>query len=89
MVEIAVRLEEWRAAERRRDALPSGSPEWTAADEAVRRAQAAYRGEASQAEGSHTDVDVVIHDRTWRPFGGVGFQGGRCDQRARVADGIR
>ncbi len=89
MVGIAARLEEWRTAERRRDALPSGSPEWRAADEEVRGAQAAYRGEASQAEGSHAEVAVVVHDRTMRPSDAAGSRFGRCDQRARVADGIR
>lgn len=45
MLRIAVRLEEWRRAECRRGALPPGSPEWQAADDEVRRAQAMYYAE--------------------------------------------
>lgn len=69
MLGIAVRLEEWRCAERRRDALPRGSPAWTAADEDVRRARSAYRGEASQAEAYYAEVEFARRDRffaRWR-----------------------
>lgn len=62
---IAVRLEEWRSAERRRGALPRGSPAFMAADEDVRRAQAAYRGEARQVEAYYAELDFAAHDRSF------------------------
>lgn len=63
MLRVAVRLEEWRSAERRRDALPPHSPAWDAADDDVRRAQAAYRGEASQAAAYYAELDFAARER--------------------------
>jgi len=65
MRRIAVRLEEWRSAEHRRGALSPGSPAWQAADDEVRQAQAAYRGEASQAAAYYAELEFAAHDRSY------------------------
>ena len=64
MSPIVVRLEEWRRAERRRGALPPGSPAWMAADDEVRRAQAAYLREVSLAAASRAE-EYAAHDRSF------------------------
>ena len=65
MNRMAVSLEEWRGAERRRDALPQGSAAWIAADDDVRRAHAAYRAEASQANAYYRELDFTARDRSF------------------------
>ena len=63
MHRIAVLLDEWRAAERQRDALPRGIPEWQAAEEEAQHARTAYRAEASQAAAYYAELDFAAHDR--------------------------
>lgn len=69
MRNIMVRLDEWRDAERRRDALPAGSSEWQAADEEVRRARTAYHAAGAQASAYHAELDLAELPawRAWLP----------------------
>jgi hypothetical protein len=46
---VRLRLEAWREAERRRDGLALGSPEWQEAEEDVRIAAKLVRAEVAQA----------------------------------------
>lgn len=62
MLRTAVHLEEWRSAERRRDALPTGSPAWQVADDDVRRAQKLYGAEVSQAAAHYAELAFVPRD---------------------------
>lgn len=65
MQRVAIELEAWRCALRRRGTLPAGSPERQAANEEARRAQAAYRAELAQATAYHAELDFAPPDRLY------------------------
>ena len=60
------RLDAWREAERRRDALALDSSEWQEAEEEVRSAAKAFHAELAQA--SVTYAEEEFHNRNrWSP----------------------
>lgn len=68
---VLERLTEWRRAERQRDDLPEGSPEWQLADEEVDRAHSAYRAEVAQATARSREADVGSDRDWWSPAAGA------------------
>jgi hypothetical protein len=71
MHNVLERLTEWRRAERRRDDLPVGSPEWQLAVEEVERAQTAYRAEMAQATARSREAAVSPDRAWWSPAAGA------------------
>jgi hypothetical protein len=65
MHQVAVRLDEWRQAERTRDALTIGCAQWRAADDVVRSAQMRYRAESSQVTAYYRVSAIDIPDPWW------------------------
>jgi len=59
MHHVADRLDEWRRAQRRRDSQPPGSVAWSAAEERVSSARAAYHAEASQTAAYYTEMEFA------------------------------
>lgn len=71
MGNIATRLEEWRCAERRRDALVEGSQAWQEAREAVERAATAFHAEVAQAAARYAEAEFEEHAQVWLSRWGV------------------
>lgn len=57
MQNVKLRLDAWRDAERRRDALERGSSEWQEADEEVRRAEKVFHAEFAQASARYAEEE--------------------------------
>ena len=57
MQNVQLRLEAWRDAERRRDALALGSSEWQEAEEDARSAAKAFRAGRAQALARHAEEE--------------------------------
>lgn len=74
MQNVQVRLDAWRAAERRRDGLAPGSAGWQDAEDDVRSAEKAFHAELAQAAARYAEAE---------------FQGrnpGRSAQLARMTE---
>jgi hypothetical protein len=54
---VKLRLEAWRDAERRRDALPLGGSEWQEAEEEVRSAAKVFHAELAQASVRYAEEE--------------------------------
>lgn len=57
MQNVQLRLEAWREAERRRDALALGGSEWQDAEEEVRSAAKAFHAELAQASVRYAEEE--------------------------------
>lgn len=55
MQDAKTRLDEWRAAENRRDGLVRGSPEWQEADAEVQSAKKAFDAAFAQAYARYSE----------------------------------
>lgn len=65
MSNVQQRLDEWRQAERHRDGLAAGSPEWQEADAEVRTAEKAYHAQVAQAFARRAEVEYQDRNRGW------------------------
>ncbi len=54
---VRLRLDAWREAERRRDGLALGSPEWQAAEEDVRSAAKLFHAEVAQVSVRYAEEE--------------------------------
>lgn len=57
MQNVKLRLDAWRDAERRRDALAVGSSEWQEAEEDVRSAAKVFHAEVAQATVRYAEAE--------------------------------
>lgn len=64
MQNVRFRLDAWREAERRRDGLALGSPEWQEAEEDVRSAAKLFRAEVAQASVRYAEEEFQ-HRSPW------------------------
>jgi hypothetical protein len=69
MYEVAARLEAWRQAERRRDALAAGDDLWDAVEAELRDARTRYRAEVAQATAHYRIAATTAHIACWAPRG--------------------
>jgi hypothetical protein len=65
--DMTERLAEWRHAERWRESLAVGSPDWQLAIAEIHRAHSAYRAEVAQAAAQHRELDLAAHQYPWSP----------------------
>ena len=82
MQNVKLLLDSWRDAERRRDGLAKGSPEWQEADEDARSAAKLFHAEVAQASARHAEEDYqnrrpwsLQADRRTSPVGGPVVEG--------------
>lgn len=60
---VKLRLDAWREAERHRDGLALGSPEWAEADEQVRTAAKMFHAELAQVSVRYAEEALQARDR--------------------------
>ena len=63
------RLDEWRAAENRRDGLVRGSPEWQEADAEVQSAKKAFDAAFAQAYARYSEERYQAQNPHWSAEG--------------------
>lgn len=63
MQNVKLRLDDWREAERLRDALALGSSEWQEAEEEVRSAAKAFHAELAQASVRYAEEEFQDRNR--------------------------
>jgi hypothetical protein len=67
--EAKTRLDEWRAAETRRDGLVPGSPEWQTADAEVQSAKKAFDAAFAQAYARNAEERHQAQNPHWSAEG--------------------
>ena len=60
---VKLRLDAWREAERHRDGLALGSPEWGEADEQVRTAAKVFHAELAQVSARYAEAEFQERSR--------------------------
>jgi hypothetical protein len=67
MQNVKLRLDAWRDAERRRDRLAPGSPEWQDAEDEVRRCVLVFHAELAQASARYAEAEFQGPRPAWSP----------------------